>query len=107
MESRDSTERGYKNRKCNQQWSRNKWGKWRYFILGPYSYRYIHEKKSSESQQRGRKTANNNTVQCYNCGNNVKGSIIKRTSSCPAHNSKCYNCQLTGHFCKLCESKDI
>ena len=28
----------------------------------------------------------------------MNGSIIKRKSSCPAHNSKCHNCQIAGHF---------
>lgn len=77
------------------------------FKLGPYSYRNIHDKKSSDLQQRGRKTPNSNPMQCYNFGNNVKGSIIKHKSSWPARNSKCYNCQLTGHFSKLCKSKNI
>ena len=28
----------------------------------------------------------------------MNGSIIKRKSSCPAHNSKWHNCQIAGHF---------
>ena len=37
----------------------------------------------------------------------MNGSIIKHKSSCPARNSKCYNCQITGHFTKFCKNKDI
>ena len=49
----------------------------------------------------------NNPIQCYNCSNNVNGSIIKHKSSCPAPNTKCYNCQITGHFMKFCKNKNI
>ena len=37
----------------------------------------------------------------------MNGSIIKHKSSCPARNTKCHNCQITGHFTKFCKNKNI
>ena len=77
------------------------------FRLGPYSYRNMRDRqKLNDQQHKGRKKSAGNT-QCYNCSNNVNGSIIKHKSSCSEHNTKCYNCQITGHFIKFWKSKDI
>ena len=77
------------------------------FKLGPYSYRNMKDRqKLNDQQHKSRKKSTDNT-QCYNCSNNVNGSIIKHKSSCLAHNSKCYNCQITGHFTKFCKNKGI
>ena len=77
------------------------------FKLGTYSYRNMRDRQKLKDQQhKSRKKSTGNT-QCYNCDNNVNGSIIKHKSSCPARNIKCYNCHITGHFTKLCKNKDI
>ena len=62
--------------------------------------------KLNNQQQKSRKKSTGNT-QCYNCGNNANGSIIKHKKLCPARNAKCYNCQITGHFTTFHKKKDI
>ena len=78
------------------------------FKLGPYSYRNMQDRQNLNDQQhkRRKKLTSSNPIQCYNCGNNVNGAIIKHKSSCPACNTKCYNCHITGHFRRLCKNKD-
>ena len=65
------------------------------------------KQKLNDQQHKSRKKTTSNPMQCHNCGNSVNGSIIKHKSSSPACNSKCHNCQITGHFTKFCKNKDI
>ena len=49
----------------------------------------------------------NVSITCYNCGNNISGSIIKHKAQCPAKTHTCNKCQRKGHYEKVCRSKSV
>ena len=66
--------------------------------LGKYSYNKIINRqntcKEAEDYEKN--------ITCYNCGNIVKGSIIKHREHCPARSVECRKCSKMGHFAKVC-----
>jgi hypothetical protein len=68
-------------------------------ILGRFSY--AHMKKNDTGQMTAKRTIN-----CYNCGNQVTGQIMKNKEICPELNVKCNKCGKGGHFAKVCKSSE-
>ena len=70
--------------------------------LGKYSYQSI--KKKNDSTVKVKKQP----ISCFNCGNDIVGSIRKHKESCPAKGVKCKKCSRSGHLAKVCKSqKDL
>ena len=67
--------------------------------LGKYSYSRMRKKDS------GQRTTKK-SINCYNCGNQVMGPIVKHKEVCPAKNAKCNKCGKVGHFGKVCKSPE-
>ena len=72
--------------------------------LGKYSYSNI---KSEVVQKNSNQDTRKKTINCYNCGNVIKGSISKHKEKCPAQSSKCSKCSKIGHFPQVCRSKTV
>ena len=84
--------------------------------LGKYSYKTLNnnpkQPRPSSVQQRPPsvqqpKKGFPKSKSCFNCGYNFKGNPATHLQECPAREAICSNCKRTGHFKKLCRSKEV
>ena len=74
--------------------------------VGKYSFNHIKGNKKSIDEINLNKKKNA-SINCFNCGNKISGSIIKHKSQCPAKTHTCGKCQKKGHYEKVCRSKSV
>lgn len=72
--------------------------------IGKYSY--SHMKKGLESRNT-RNEEKQTSINCYNCGGKVAGSISKHKKQCSARTHTCGKCAKKGHFDSVCRSSKV
>lgn len=81
--------------KCGEQLSSEKVNR-----LGSYSYSNL--KKNQKASTNVDRNGSKKSINCYNCGVKVVGSIWNHKSKCPAKEHICTKCNKKGHYESVC-----
>ena len=75
--------------------------------VGKYAFTKLKSGSNNDKDNKSTTTPRAGTqkgVDCFRCGNHVKGSIQEHMKQCPARNIRCDKCKKMGHYGRICKS---